>query len=894
MKLYQAGAGSGKTYTITQELVTRLASGSVRPEHILATTFTRKAAAELKDRIQERLLRPEEGDPSLPLAERLALIQRLGESTIGTVHSVGHQLLSRYALRLGLSPRLEPLEEVSQERHLRRILADMPAEGMEEMDRLAGRFGMEDYQDLVLEVLDAKRANAIPDDIFGASMSAGIERYIEIISEGTTLNLPGWEAFFETASEALARLRANDDAAKKTQKAMDTIGTILKRRRPQWEHWGKAAKLDVAVKSKDAVADLVALARQANLHAELHADLRAFNACLVERVLELQGHYKAYKESRGLVDFTDLEERLLAMVRDETIAKDLDLDLVVVDEFQDTNPIQLAIFQQLAKVSKDSLWVGDKKQAIYGFRGTDPALMEAVVSTIPASDRETLPHNWRSLCGLVDVVNKIFEPLFGEGTALTPKRGDGSHVERWALQGKNKDLRREAFAAQMQELVATHRPGDIAVLVRKNDDARDIAALLDQCGIPCLVQTAGLLSTKEGELVLAGLRFVADRGDALAAATIRHLEGDAWFSAAVADRDSVYASARIEALKQLDRRRMTPSAMVAAVSQTLDLASRVAVWGEPAKRLANVDELIRLATRYEEETEQQGKAPTLTGLIFWLENLRNKKEDDLPLPDVDAVQVMTLWKSKGLEWPCVVLFQDGAPPDAHPFRVHVEGGRPDGDPLDGRSIRYWPYPFGRTFMGGFGTDGSGVQDAAKESPEGQALIEAQRQEIKRLLYVGFTRARDTLILAEGAKNSLSLLGNWEECVPEAIACDGVPTGARTAAPTTWFMPAKGPHDHPKRYHSPSGAEPVACEASVTELARDVRPKVKTINWADLGNAVHAYLASVPAIQDLREPLKIRHAKECLRRWDCEGHIEPMRLVEAGKTLRRWSDEPWHV
>ena len=98
-----------------------------------------------------------------------------------------------------------------------------------------------------------------------------------------------------------------------------------------------------------------------------------------------------------------------------------ELDLLMVDEFQDTSPIQLALFLKLARLAKHVVWVGDVKQAIYGFRGGDTVFMQAVVRSLPAlgGDKETLPNSYRSRPALVHWVNDLFGTVF---TDLLPEK----------------------------------------------------------------------------------------------------------------------------------------------------------------------------------------------------------------------------------------------------------------------------------------------------------------------------------------------------------------------------------------------------------------------------------------------------------------------------------------
>src|SRR5204862_4090544 len=127
-------------------------------------------------------------------------------------------------------------------------------------------------------------------------------------------------------------------------------------------------------------------------------------------------------------DFVDQEALALELLRREDVRAALQgqLDLVLVDEFQDTSPLQLAIFLELASLARQSVWVGDQKQAIYGFRGTDPALMDAVIESLTAistdpelvlaaveavgkhAKLETLSVSYRSRPELVHLTSDVF------------------------------------------------------------------------------------------------------------------------------------------------------------------------------------------------------------------------------------------------------------------------------------------------------------------------------------------------------------------------------------------------------------------------------------------------------------------------------------------------------
>ena len=127
LELIRAGAGSGKTYDLCETVANAVGDG-LDPARIMATTFTKKAAAELKGRIQSKLLTGTD-DPEMNRrnADRLEL------AAIGTVHSVAHRILSRYAVELGLSTRLEVMSEQAAKRIVSEQLNDLPMEGWQSL-----------------------------------------------------------------------------------------------------------------------------------------------------------------------------------------------------------------------------------------------------------------------------------------------------------------------------------------------------------------------------------------------------------------------------------------------------------------------------------------------------------------------------------------------------------------------------------------------------------------------------------------------------------------------------------------------------------------------------------------------------------------------------------------
>ena len=109
--------------------------------------------------------------------------------------------------------------------------------------------------------------------------------------------------------------------------------------------------------------------------------------------------YDDYKKRRGLIDYIDMEIHVNQLLNHPVVQGVMteELDLLMVDEFQDTSPIQLEIFLKLSKFAQVSVWVGDPKQSIYGFRGAEPALMHAIIEKMGGVKPEDIQeYSWRS------------------------------------------------------------------------------------------------------------------------------------------------------------------------------------------------------------------------------------------------------------------------------------------------------------------------------------------------------------------------------------------------------------------------------------------------------------------------------------------------------------------
>ncbi len=696
-----------------------------------------------------------------------------------------------------------------------------------------------------------------------------------------------------------------------------------------WADWAALAALGPAVGRKADFAAVIEAAAAHDRHPRLHEDITALLEVCYETAETALALYADYKRKAGLIDFTDQETMLLDLLEsNENIRAELAqrLHTLFVDEFQDTSPLQLALFLRLGGLAKRAVWVGDPKQAIYGFRGTDPALMDAVLRSLGGKPdpANILSTSRRSRPDLVHLVNGIFVPAFAqqgmaaEVVELTPHRADpagaGPALHVWRLPKGTIAQRLEALAAQIGSLLAAPkrpliqdpqtgetrqlRAGDVAVLCRDNKSVAILAAELGRRGVEVAAARGGLLETAEIRLALACLRRLADPRDNLAEAEIVHLAGGdgAWLDKLLAQQP--LADARVAALDalQTDLAGLPPSAALEVALSAAEIMPLLARWPASRQRLANIEALFGEAKAYEDACNNLHRAATVGGFAAWLGSLPEAPSQPASQGG-DAVTLLTYHKAKGLEWSLVVMAQTDKeyPPSAFKVSVETEGGDIDpAAPLAGRWVRYWPWPYA-----GRSKDIPMKAREAQSSELAAAAAQNARENV-RLGYVGMTRARDVLVLAldpgtpswlEGFAPGLAAALRqlpagkgrlpYNEVSLPVFAVD-VPE-AEEASPlrvsktvTTLPWPAG-----PRPIFPPLRLTPSAAEGDVTVHTEiiDLGPRLHHAGGAardEVGDALHRFLAADDPTQETGERLAI--ATQLLT--EVAGDLTPEDCLEA--------------
>ncbi|HEY4000970.1 MAG TPA: UvrD-helicase domain-containing protein, partial [Candidatus Xenobia bacterium] len=524
ISIVTASAGTGKTWQLTRLLADMLKAG-IPADRLMATTFTVKAAQELESRARTCLV--EQG--------LSAQAHELPAALVGTIHALGAKLVARFAFELGLSPHMDVLEQEDTMHCLQEALEDVFTEEpwREGVQEAAEAFGIlrEEWHATVLGLVTAARANRIGP----ASLEAAGPRCADELAG--FLDAPAESDQDESLLRLLRRVHGelSHPRLKIEHEATEVLRTTLashERGRLPWSGWAKLSKLEGGKRWEAALQPLRRCASAFMEHPRLRLHMRRYLEGLFHFAAQGLERYRSYKETVGLLDFGDLEERLLELLDDadlRTLVSD-QVRVLLVDEFQDTSPLQLAIFLRLGQLARDTVWVGDPKQSIYAFRGADQELMKACTETFPATSLTT---TYRSTPSLLAFISYTFaSPFAGQGIPwppLTARRTEAGDVpvSLWGLETQNRDEDWVALATGLKAFLQEHPslvPSSVAVLCRRRDSCRDLAGALAAAGLQVAWEQPGILRTLEGRLVEAGMRLLLDPFDTLAAATVAFLD----------------------------------------------------------------------------------------------------------------------------------------------------------------------------------------------------------------------------------------------------------------------------------------------------------------------------------------------------------------------------------
>ena len=831
--LVSAAAGSGKTKVLVDRLMGYLTDPQDRAniDEFLIITYTKAAASELRGKIAAKL--------SEKIAERpddrhlQQQLQRLYMTQISTVHAFCGELLRQFAYRLDLSADIR----VADENECAQIRMEVMTEVLERAYESAGEdpdfcafvdsqgVGRNDrlVPELIMKVYDSARCHLDPKE--------WLERCLEAVdTDGITdVSQTRWGAYLmeqlrsylDLQIDSLVRcadkIDGMDGAEKPAALLRDTVVQLRRLRNSDtWDDVVRWKEIDYGTLrftkkfTDDQLKEGIKAVRDA-CKTGVAKILRSF-ADPSEQVLEelsrsaasvrgliglVESFGKAYdgaKARRRILDFSDLEHRTLDLLLGRgrraptAVAREVGARFreVMVDEYQDSNEVQDAIYSALTSERQDLFLVGDVKQSIYQFRLAEPGIfLEKYAAYVPAEEAKPgqgrkvmLSKNFRSGGAVLEAVNSVFRTCmspevgglsYGEDEALhegIPHDPLGEpEVELYGIRVAESAYKEEAaFVAQRicQLLDGTHmirdkealrpiRPEDIVILLRSPGSVgEEFRSALENAGIRCTTGGGGdLLRTEQISVLRSLLQTIHNpRLDIPLVATLASpvfgFTADDLAVLRSADRHcSLYDVLRgselpkakrfLELLTTL-RREARVSGLSQLIQKIYDLTRIDSLYGamaDGATRERTLQSFFQICVDLEAGGQKD--------LGRFLEYLDAMEEKGLSGPGEAAgagcVTIMSIHKSKGLEFPVVILSNlarsfnmesQRSPVLCHKdLGIGISGADPE------RRVRY--------------------PTVAKRAIGAMMASDSVSEEL-RVLYVAMTRAKDRLIMTYTAKD----------------------------------------------------------------------------------------------------------------------------------------------
>ena len=415
--MVRAGAGTGKTTVLVERFVQAVVEDGAPVEGILAITFTEKAAAEMKTRVRARFMELGFRDEA-----------RAAEGAwISTIHGFCSRVLRAHALSAGIDPAFRVLDELESER----VATDA-------FDAALGTFMGEGEDPQRIEMVAAYTPDRLRDMVrtaYARLRSRGERR--PRLEEAQPAESAGERAALERAAHAalselgsLPESVSSTTAMKAIERCLDLLGRLPQH---QLAEPADLDKLSFAVRSKvlcSAVCDNYRDALAAYL-ALCTARREYLDHTMLRVLLDLYGErYEEGKRRRSGLDFEDLELIARDLLAANTGLREQYAERfvhVLVDEFQDTNPLQNELLEQLGR---DNLFrVGDERQSIYGFRHADVEVFRGHWEKAAADGRtESITVNFRSRGEVLDAIDLAFERTWEDFEPLreAPRAREGA------------------------------------------------------------------------------------------------------------------------------------------------------------------------------------------------------------------------------------------------------------------------------------------------------------------------------------------------------------------------------------------------------------------------------------------------------------------------------------
>ena len=828
-----AGAGAGKTHTLVEIILFLIQNEAADPGKMMLTTFTDAAATEFRERSKQELL--DKG--------RMEDVIALDRSVMGTLHSIASRYIGRYWYLLGMAPGVRPMDEATSSILMNRSLDRLVSgEQVALFKRYAETFGIRSgqegynydfWKDTLRSLFNKLRGYGLDKD--KTKVDSFRDHSLKLLKD--TFHQGGNAALLSSKKASLDDYLALEpqisaygtDAAKKQNAtncnqirsllALDPANISCKDLKSiEKMKWGGAPVMDgKKCPNKDILDDQAKGCHSAvKATATELSELLVPNECeLIVKVTECLfsmiepwiAAYEQIKKENGVIDYADMEEKFLELLGREEVQEDIkkSVDYLFVDEFQDSSPIQTRIFAALSQLVKRSWFVGDRKQAIYGFAGSDSGLVYELTKVFPTPiecknhvtdtvpDKEgnsaaVLHYSYRSVRSLVEAANEIFSESFKEivygyvkdqipkgEVELEATREDppaGQEVLYHVTVSGDKIADRldalATFICQMSQdprfAAAGYTLSDIAVLTRWNAQAKAVAEALTRKNIRTGYVNPDYMNSPEVALILCLLKLSDGISTGKTRAEIRKLlHNEALSDLAQRVVDEQNDLTMFGPLEDYIKGLRTASLMdrINAIITHLDLLDECAAWGMKDSRRGHIQLLSQAAKQYSASAALLCTGADVRGFLSFLKDYKPEVKFDNA---ADGVKVLTYHKSKGLEWKIVILYGI----DEYKEVESIDGITVQGDSSNPSGLLVAPLLPNKPW----------VSDCIENNTDAKALLEQRKAmqcgEEKRLQYVGFTRAKDALVTVAESTTPMVI----STCCPTARSANHLPSGGK--------------------------------------------------------------------------------------------------------------------
>jgi ATP-dependent helicase/nuclease subunit A len=777
-----AGAGTGKTHMLAERYLYYLQDRGFSPLAIVAVTFTEKAAAELKARIRALVTQQ--------LPERWDLLAQLEAAQISTIHALASRICREHFNLIGIPADFTVIDDLEGKIWLEEKL-------QEALTKLSPQL----FATIPYSLL-AKILASLLEDPYTANLAIqkGKQNWDQLVAQArlTGLKLLVDDRIWQNtrsilsqyqgkAGDKLEALRQNVLAAMANIEAAEDIeGSILiidkinlrAGSSKNWEENGFKAVKSALTQLRE----LVKKSQQQGLInlalTEADSQLEQLLPAIAEAYREVSLYLHQLKQAAKVLTFSDLEIYALQGLKQPQVREYYARrwQVLLVDEFQDTNPTQGELIQILSKSAELTI-VGDIKQSIYGFRRADIRVFQQFSQRILENNGKEiiLDRSFRTHQALIQQIDLVFAPLLADKhqrlvAARKEAPTDSNHLQVLTITASdnNKEARQRVEAHHLANKIKTMlddgitvydkqtcqlrpiEPQDIAILTRTWQPLTVYEAALAAVGIPVAPSGGGnLLATREAKDGMAILRFIADARDDIALVAVLRsplfaISDRVLFDLSEIESTNWWQKIQQGKLPELEdpirvlqtllslREEETPSRLLQIIDRLTGYTAVIANLPGAQRRLADWQGFKDLIKHIE------GNTRDIFGVARRLKRLEDN-EVKVPRPLVateNAVALMTIFAAKGLEWSVVVVADLNRKNRRVIPEVHFDAQQ-------------------------------GIAVKIPESTQPPALytwlqhLQQQREteEAIRVLYVALTRARDYLFLtaSDSSKGDLERL-----------------------------------------------------------------------------------------------------------------------------------------